>query len=158
TRLNYPTPAPGDLQPRRPYPNLAEGFGTEFRGYSHYNALDFVFRQQLTHGLQVYAQATIEHSYGTTYYVDPYNWNYGRGMLDTDTGHTFSASIIYDTPALRNQPWYVRNSIGGWQVSSIIQTRGGLPFSVNSPQTMNDDINASRANYVITAGPPALAS
>ncbi len=158
SRINFPTPAAGDIQSRRPYPLLGEGFGVEFRGYSHYNALNVILRQRVTHGLQVYAQATVQHSYGTLGYVDPYNWDYARGTLDTDTGHQFSASVIYDTPALRTHSWLARQVFGGWQVSSIIQARGGLPFSVDSPQTMNDDINGSHANYITTNGPAALPS
>ncbi len=156
TRVNYPTPAPGDLQPRRPYPLLGEGFGDEQRGYSHYNALNIIVRQQVTHGLQVYAQGTIQHSYGDAYYVDPYNWDYGKGTLDQDTAHQFSASMIYDTPVLRSQPWLMRQAFGGWQVSTVIAMRGGLPFSVNSAQTMNDDVNGSRANFITSNGPAAL--
>jgi hypothetical protein len=34
--------------------------------------------------------------------------------------------------------------------------RGGLPFSVMSSQTMNDDINSSRANLLVTNGSPSL--
>jgi hypothetical protein len=67
-------------------------------------------------------------------------------MLASDTGHQFATSLIYAAPALNGRRWYVKQTLGGWQISGIYQHRGGLPFSVNSSQTMNDDINGSRAN------------
>jgi hypothetical protein len=156
TRLNYPTPAPGDINARRPYPQWGEGFGIEFTGYSHFNAFEMTVRQQLTHGFTVYSQLTLQHSYGAVAYVDPYNWNYGRGTLAIDTAHQWASSVIYDAPSLRQQPWMLRQPFGGWQIAAIYQLRGGLPFSVNSSQAMNDDIDASRANLTLANGPAAL--
>jgi hypothetical protein len=49
----------------------------------------------------------------------------------------------------------VKQPLGGWQISGIYQHRGGLPFSVSSSQTMNDDINGSRANLTLANGPAA---
>jgi len=156
TRLNYPLPAPGDLQARRPYPRWGEGFGNEFRGFSHFNAFEVILRQRVTHGLAIYSQLTLQHSYGTSAYLDPYNWNYGFGPLDIDIARQFSSSVIYDTPQMKNKPFYLRQTLGGWQVASIIALRSGLPFSVTSSQTMNDDINGSRANLDLSHGPAQL--
>ena len=156
TRVNYPTPAPGDINARRPYPQWGEGFGVDFRSYSHFNALEITVRQQLTHGVSIYSQLTVQHSYGAIGYIDPYNFAYSFGTLAIDTGHQWATSLIYDTPALRAKPWYLRRSLGGWQVAGIYQLRGGLPFSVSSSQVMNDDINSSRANLNLANGPAAL--
>ncbi len=148
TRLNYPTPAPGDINSRRPYPQWGEGFGNEFRSYSHFNALEVTVRQQVTHGVSVYSTLTVEHSYGAIGYVDPYNFDYSKGTLGTDFGKQWTTAVTYDAPALRSRPWYLRQMVGGWEVSGIYQIRGGLPFSVGSSQAMNDDINSSRANLI----------
>lgn len=156
TRINFPTPAPGDIQARRPYPQWGEGFGIEFTGHSNFNALEVTLRQQPIHGVTIYSALTLQHSYGDTYYVDPYNFAYGRGTLDIDTAQQWATSVIYDTPALQQSRWFLKQPFGGWQVSSLIQLRGGLPFSVNSSQVMNDNINASRANLVLSNGPAAL--
>lgn len=45
-QLNFPTPGPGDINSRRPYPLLAEGTGTIFNGESFFNA----FEATLTNG------------------------------------------------------------------------------------------------------------
>ncbi len=121
-------------------------------------ALEITARNQLTHGSAVQGQFTLQHIYGNAGSDDPYNFNYGRGNLGFDPGMTFSTSVIYDTPALRNQNGLVRNVFGGWQATSIIQLRGGLPFTVYSSQVMNDDINSSRANYNPAAGSVSLPS
>jgi hypothetical protein len=155
-RINFPTPRPGDIQPRRPFPLLGEGFGVEFRGYSHYNAMELTVRQQVTHGLAVFSALTVQHSYGTPGSPDPYNFSYGYGVLSTDYGKQWSTSVIYDVPTGRGWPAILRQTVGGWETSGIIQLRGGLPFSVASSQTMNDNINPSRANLLVANGPAAL--
>jgi hypothetical protein len=155
-RVNYPTPAAGDINARRPYPQWGEGFGVFFRGYSHFNALEVTVRQQPIHGLTIYSALTVEHSYGAPSSPDPYNFSYGYGMLANDYGKQWATSAIYDLPSGKSLPRLTRQVVGGWQASSIIQLRGGLPFSVASSQTMNDDINASRANLVLTNGPAVL--
>jgi hypothetical protein len=147
-RFNYPTPAPGDIDSRRPYPQWGEGFGTFFRGYSHYNALQATWRQQMWHHLSVQSALTIEHSYGDTGSDDPYNFNYGSGMLASDFGKQWNTAVIYDVPTPASLPRAVKFVAAGWQTSFIVMLRQGLPFSVYSSQTMNDDINLSRANVV----------
>ena len=77
-------------------------------------------------------------------------------MLASATGHQFATSLIYAAPAWNGRRWYVKQPFGGWQISGIYQHRGGLPFSVSSSQTMNDDINGSRANLTLANGPAAL--
>jgi hypothetical protein len=155
-RVNFPTPAPGDINARRPYPQWGEGFGVFFRGYSHFNALEITVRQQPVHGLTIYSAFTAEHSYGAPSSADPYNFSFGYGMLSNDYGRQWATSAIYDLPTPKSVPRAARQLIGGWQASTIVQLRGGLPFSIASSQTMNDNINASRANLVLDNGPAAL--
>jgi Carboxypeptidase regulatory-like domain/TonB dependent receptor-like, beta-barrel len=154
--LNYPTPAPGDINARRPYPQWGEGFGLSFQGYSHYNALQVSWRQQLWHGLSVQSALTVEHSYGDFSSEDPYNFSYGYGMLPTDYGHQWNTAAIYDIPTPGTWSRLLTTVAGGWEGSFVVMLRGGLPFSIASSQTMNDDIDASRADLLLTNGPAAL--
>src|SRR5262249_18803024 len=108
------------------------------------------------HGLSVYSALTVQHSYGAPSSPDPYNFNYGYGMLANDYGQQWSTSVIYDVPAPKGLPRFANRIIGGWQASSIVQLRGGLPFSIASSQTMNDNLNASRANLSVANGPAIL--
>jgi hypothetical protein len=156
--LNFPTPGPGDINARRPFPLLAEGTATSFVGTSFYNAFEATVRQQTVHGLSVQSSLTVQHSYGQNGITTPYNYNYTYGRLTDDYGRQWVTSVIYDTPALRSFPMLARQVLGGWETSGIVQLRGGLPFSIASSQIMNDDLNASRADVNYTNGDPATPS
>lgn len=153
-QLNFPTPAPGDINARRPYPNLAEGTGTIYNGSSYFNAFEATVRQRAFHGLSVQSSLTIEHSYGQNGITNPYKYDYSYGRLASDYGKQWVTAVIYDLPSFRELPLAARVFANGWQASGIVQLRGGLPFSVASSQIMNDDLNASRANVSYTGGDP----
>lgn len=53
-----------------------------------------------------------------------------RGSGDWDVRHNFTASAVYSLPELKNSNSLVRNTLGGWQASTILQTRSGLPVNV----------------------------
>ncbi|HTF67778.1 MAG TPA: hypothetical protein VK638_34380 [Edaphobacter sp.] len=147
-QLNFPTPGPGDINARRPYPLLAEGAGTILNGESFFNAFDATLRQQTVHGLSVQSSLTVEHSYGQNGITNPYNYSYSCGRLASDYGNQWVTSVIYNVPTPRDLQLVARQLLTGWQTSGIVQLRGGLPFSVASSQIMNDDLNASRANII----------
>ena len=151
-QLNFPTPADGPIQDRRPYPNLAEGTGTIYNGESYFNAFEATVRQRGFHGLSVQSSLTVQHSYGQNGITDPYHYNYTYGRLASDYGSQWVTSVIYDLPSARTLPLAARIFLGGWQSSGIVQLRGGLPFSVASSQVMNDDLNASRADVNYAGG------
>ncbi len=155
-RLNYPTPAPGDIDSRRPYPQWGEGFGVFFQGYSHYNALQASWRQQMWRGLSIQSALTIGHSYGNIGSDNPYDFSYGYGNMAADYGKQWNTAVIYDIPTPAAWPRSLKWALGGWQSAAIVQLRGGLPFSIASSQTMNDNIDSSRANLVLDRGPAAL--
>jgi hypothetical protein len=48
-----------------------------------------------------------------------------------DVRNNFTASAIYTLPLLANSSAIVRNVLGGWQTSTIVQTRSGLPVNVS---------------------------
>lgn len=155
-RVNYPTPAPGDLQSRRPYPLLGEGFGIFFQNAARYNALELTLRQREWRGLNVTTALTVENAIGDNGSIDPYNFAYGHGRLANDYGYNWVSSAIYTVPTPSNWNLLARQVLGGWQTSTIVQLQGGAPFSVGSSQTMNDDIDSSRADVVVTGGPAML--
>ncbi len=153
-QLNFPTPAPGDINARRPYPNLAEGTATIYGGASYYNAFEVTVHQRAYHGLSVQSSLTVEHGYGQNGITNPYNYSYSYGRMATDYGKQWVTAVIYDLPQSRTLPLVARTFLGGWEASGIVQLRGGLPFSVASSQIMNDDLNASRANVSYANGDP----
>lgn len=70
-RVNYPAPAPGDLQSRRPYPLLGEGFGIFFQNAARYNALELTLRQRQWRGLNVPTALTVENAIGDNGSIAP---------------------------------------------------------------------------------------
>jgi hypothetical protein len=153
-QLNFPTPGPGTINTRRPYPNLAEGTATVYEGDSNFNALEIVVRQRALHGLTFQSALTIQHAYGQNGITDPYHFGYTEGRLASDYGKQWVTGLTYNLPTARTLPYAARLFVGGWQASSIIQLHGGLPFSVASNNNMNDDLNAARADVNYEHGNP----
>ncbi|HEY3929094.1 MAG TPA: carboxypeptidase regulatory-like domain-containing protein [Candidatus Koribacter sp.] len=63
-------------------------------------------------------------------FSNPMNPNYDRGNGDWDVRHNLTGSLVYGLPELKGSNGFVRNVLGGWQVSSILQARSGLPVNV----------------------------
>ncbi len=61
---------------------------------------------------------------------DPYNPNMDRGSGDWDVRHNVTGSVVYSLPELQGANRLARGVLGGWQASSIVQARSGLPVNV----------------------------
>ncbi|MFB3902499.1 MAG: carboxypeptidase regulatory-like domain-containing protein [Acidobacteriota bacterium] len=151
-RFNYPPPGPGDMQPRRPYPNFADGFALFHIGDSWYDALEITVKQRELHGLSLDSTFTWSKNLGYQS-IDPYNLSYGYGLANYDYGKRWVTAFIYRVPTPADIPMIARQFLGGWQASGIVNLQGGFPFSVYAGNEMNDDLDASRANLV---GNPVL--
>ena len=62
-------------------------------------------------------------------FSDPYNPNLDRGPGDWDIRHNLTGSVVYSLPDLKGSNAVVRGVLGGWQTSSILQTRTGGPVN-----------------------------
>jgi hypothetical protein len=80
----------------------------------------------------------------TSLLVDPSHphLNYGPSLINRP--HIFSGSIVYNVPGMREQNMLLRNVIGGWQISSILNyasgnsiTTYGARASTNAPGGIN---------------------
>jgi hypothetical protein len=63
-------------------------------------------------------------------FSDPFNPELDKGSGDWDTRHNFTASALYNLPDLKGSSRLTQEALGGWQVSSILQTRTGLAQNV----------------------------
>lgn len=63
-------------------------------------------------------------------YEDPMNPLLDRGNGDWDTRNNFTASAVYNFPVLNGRSRLMQETLGGWQASSILQTRSGLGQNV----------------------------
>ena len=53
-----------------------------------------------------------------------------RASGDIDVRHNLTGSVVYNLPEMKDANAFARGVLGGWQTSSILQTRSGLPANV----------------------------
>jgi hypothetical protein len=63
-------------------------------------------------------------------FSNPYDPSVDWASGDWDVRHNLTGSVVYNFGQLEHANGFVRNALGGWQVSSILQTRSGLPTNV----------------------------
>jgi len=69
---------------------------------------------------------------------------FDRAPLSQEARHNVSADVIYELPWLKDGRGALSRILGGWQISSIVSIRSGVPFRVTQPS----GINNSRPDYV----------
>jgi hypothetical protein len=103
--------------------------------YSTYNSLQTQLRSNVGKRLNLQANYTWSHEIDDLVNVfggwsNPFNINLDRSSGDWDVRHNFTASAVYSLPDLKGASALERGFLGGWQASSIIQARSGLPTNV----------------------------
>jgi hypothetical protein len=63
-------------------------------------------------------------------YTDPFNPNLDYGYADFDTRHRAVISWTWEIPTPKFSKAVAQHLLGGWEVSGILQARGGVPFTV----------------------------
>jgi hypothetical protein len=155
---NQPVPGPGDIGPRRPYPDLGDLSGYFSIGRSHYDSLQTALRKTYSSaGLIFLASYTYSHALGDSVSGPQVNEGPSGGIRDMrypeaeygntsyDIRHIFSFSSTYQLPFGNGRPLAsnigaVPNAIiGGWSVNAIVslQTGGWI--------TPNDIVNVSNS-------------
>ena len=139
---NQPTPAPGDVQERRPYPQYGNFASIENSGRSQYNGFQLKLTKRLGSGLWFlasYAYGVAKSDQGEIGLNSPWPQNslnvasdYGRS--DGDQRHKVSGSWTWDLPfgqgrAHLNSGGIVEALLGGWQFGGIITYGSGFPFT-----------------------------
>lgn len=118
----------------RPYPNFANENVNADALSSNYNALQVQLRRNV-------GQLTLEANYAWSHEIDdmvnvfsgwsdPFNPSIDRGSGDWDVRHNLTASAVYSLPELKDSSSLVRGILGGWQTSTILQARSGLPTNI----------------------------
>jgi outer membrane receptor protein involved in Fe transport len=124
----------------------AASYNRANRGYSHYNALNTKVRTQNvgSTGLTLEANYTYAHaldnlsstfsdSYANynTGLLDPFNPKLDYGNADFDVRHRLALSAVWDLPFAKDasNP-FVKNVVGGWELTPIITFRSGLPYTL----------------------------
>jgi outer membrane receptor for ferrienterochelin and colicin len=102
---------------------------------STYNALQAQLRSKVGTKLNFEANYTWSHEIDDLVNVfggwsDPFNINLDRGSGDWDVRHNLTASAVYSLPELTESNGLERGILGGWQLSTILQSRSGLPTNI----------------------------
>ena len=147
---NTPTPGAGTVDSRRPNQNFRERRIIANDLIADYDAVSFIFRKRMSHGLQADAHYTWSrtrdmgtHSNGGGATMDDYDIWRDYGPSNWDIPHRFVASYLYDVPFLRDHPQPVlRALLGGWQVSGVTTIQSGSPVNIT--------LSTDRANIGIT--------
>ena len=129
--INAPLPGPGNVQPRRPYPDFGAITWNEQSASSIYHALQTKLERRFYKGLSVLASFTWsknidQDSDNTEGAYDPYNFRLNRGLSSFDVPRLFTTGLVYELPWLRKTtgPWACW-AAGRWGPCSPFRT--GFP-------------------------------
>ena len=105
-----------------------------------YNSLQVSLDQHVWHGLQVQSSFAWSHtiditgtsnvSYGNPALGNPISAKWNRGNSGADLPWAWISNFIYQAPSFREKGKLMEETVGGWQLSSIITWQKGSPFSI----------------------------
>jgi hypothetical protein len=126
----------------------ASNFGTigEFArgGHATYHSLQTLFRSRLGNYSSFQVAYTYSHSIGDVEldnssgglnqeaFINPANTHLDKGNTNINRPHVFVANEVFYLPKLSNRSAVVRESVGGWELNSIISITSGSSLSVFS--------------------------
>jgi hypothetical protein len=141
-------PRPGTGQNGRPFPAYANLSQTQSSADSNYNAMILRMEKRFSRGLTFLASETWSKTIGDAASPDMLNERLGRGPLDIDNRHRFTASFVYQLPFLNKGQDLTSKLIGGWQVSGVLTLRSG--------QALTPRLTTDRSQTFLLADRPDL--
>jgi hypothetical protein len=137
-----PTPGPGDVQSRRPYPQYGPFTSIEDHGNSSYHALQLKAEKRLSHGLMFLTAFTYSKSINdqpeiccnSPWPQNSYNLRSEKGLSDFDQRRRWVSSFDYELPVGKGRAFLNNNraadlAFGGWHVGGIFTLHSGFAFS-----------------------------
>ncbi len=155
-----PTPGPGDVQSRRPYPQYSGFTDIVDRGNSNYDALQLKGEKRLSNGLMFLSAVTYSKSMNDQPEIccnapwpqNSYDLAAERGPSDFDQKFRWVSSFDYQLPVGKGQPFLNSNRVadlvlGGWHLGGIFTWHSGFYFS---PTMAYDPSNTGSQGLVRT--------
>ena len=152
--INQPTPGPGAIQARRPFPQWGSITWVDSNGYSSFNSLGAQLQRRYSHGMTLLVAYTYSHSLDDAPYSgslqNPQNLSSQYANSDFDIRHRLVTSFTYELPFGRGRDFGsnlgrpARLLISDWQANGIFVYQTGLPFTVT---TSKDISNTGASNY-----------
>jgi hypothetical protein len=154
TMLDYnqdPTPGPGDIQSRRPFPQFGSFSSMVNRGNSNYNALQLKADKRVSRGLMFLSAFTFSKSLNDQPEIccssptpqNTYDLSHEYGRSDFDQKFRWVNSFDYQLPLGKGQQFLNSNRVadlvlGGWHLGGIVTWHTGFYFT---PQMSFDPSN-----------------
>jgi hypothetical protein len=156
--LNTPQPGPGDVQPRRPFPDFGYIQWNQQSFSSIYHSLQATVERRFSHGFSLLASYTWSKciDYDSTDAdgtYDPFNLAMNRGVCDFDVPQLFTMATVYHEPWFQNSNRFVRGVLGGWEIAPIISLQSGYPFTPFATTDTSNTGLGSRADVVAGCNP-----
>ena len=125
--------------------NLGDIFDDQSWATASYNSLQVSLDQHMWRGLQVQSSFTWSHtldiasssniSFGNPALGNPISAAWNRGNSNQDMPWNWISNFIYQAPSLKEKGKLMEETVGGWQLSSIITAQAGNPFSIGQWNT-----------------------
>ncbi len=125
--------------------SLGDIFEDQSWATASYNSLQMSLDQHLWHGLQVQSSFTWSHtldiasssniSFGNPALGNPISAAWNRGNANQDMPWNWISNFIYQAPSFKEKGKLMEETVGGWQLSSIITAQKGAPFSIGQWNT-----------------------
>jgi hypothetical protein len=125
-----------------PYQNFSNLYELDSNGTASYNALQATIDHHLAHGLQVQSSFTWSKtidvassgniSFGSPYLGDPFDLRWNRGVSSLSVPFNWVTNFIYHGPDFKGQNKLIQETVGGWELSSIVTWQSGNPFSIQA--------------------------
>ncbi len=125
---------------RSSYTDFDQILYNESSGTASYHGLQATVEYRLSHGLQFQSNwtwsklidtassANIAFGYQLPY--DPFNLRLSRGISLINFPFIWVSNAIYTSPSLAHHNQLVRQTLGSWEISAIITSQSGQPFTV----------------------------
>ena len=141
-QIDQPTPGPGAIQARRPFPQYSALHAYAPLVNANYNSLQVQMERRFSNGFSLLTAYTWGHAIDNgpsqvdTVVVpqNAYDFAAERGNSAFDIRNRFVTSVLYELPFGKGKPLLadsrVGNAIaGGWQLAAIFSAQSGLSFT-----------------------------
>ncbi len=134
-----------------PYPDFTNIYELDSNGTASYNSLQATVDHHMSHGLQVQSSFTWSKaidvassgniSFGSPYLGDPFDLRWNRGVSSLSIPFNSVTNFIYHAPDMKGKNKLIQETVGGWELSSIVTWQSGNPFTIQSGASNNSGSN-----------------
>jgi len=121
------------------YPAFSRIYENVSGGNASYNSLQVGLEKRFSHGLQFQSNFTWARNEdlftaNSLSFVnsipDPFDPKHNYGRSDLNIPLISVTNLVYTTPSLANHDMFLRQVLGGWELTAIYTMQSGTPFSI----------------------------